>query len=237
MDAARKTTLGTFKILDSIYDTESTHALLTKEEYFSLLRRLELEEEKRRAAEAAAEDERSAGLKNLRAAQKNAEKEILRLQEALAAEKKATAEARSLNVNLRRICRERANGDRGLPKKEHSGYLVLASAERPIRFKTTRGTSEALVWESSIQTPHTVSLAEESVRTLLLDGLWIQLERIGIEDQYLAGFEAMMKDSNLKTSQKNILLQYRLKSNFRSGFWEVLITHTKPLGAVPADLR
>lgn len=39
--------------------------------------------------------------------------------------------------------------------------------------------------------------------------------------------------------QGNVALavQQRLKRNFRSGYWEAMIVHTKPLSVVPPDMR
>lgn len=35
----------------------------------------------------------------------------------------------------------------------------------------------------------------------------------------------------------NVMLERRLKANYRTGFWEMIFLHTKPLAAVPSDMR
>ncbi len=35
----------------------------------------------------------------------------------------------------------------------------------------------------------------------------------------------------------NVMLDWRLRANHRTGYWEVLFFHTKPLGIVPPDMR
>ena len=58
----------------------------------------------------------------------------------LAAEQQESALQRELNANLLRITKERANAERDLkPKKEHTGYVVLTSAEKESRYKDLYG--------------------------------------------------------------------------------------------------
>ena len=35
----------------------------------------------------------------------------------------------------------------------------------------------------------------------------------------------------------NIMLKPRLRANYKTGYWEVIFLHTKPLGLVPAEMR
>ena len=35
----------------------------------------------------------------------------------------------------------------------------------------------------------------------------------------------------------NIMLKPKFRVNFRSGYWEVICLHTKPLDVVPTDMR
>ena len=39
------------------------------------------------------------------------------------------------------------------------------------------------------------------------------------------------------TNITNVMLERRLKANYRTGFWEMIFLHTKPLAAVPSDMR
>ena len=35
----------------------------------------------------------------------------------------------------------------------------------------------------------------------------------------------------------NVMLNRHLRANFRSGYWEIVFLHTKPLGVIPKDMR
>lgn len=37
--------------------------------------------------------------------------------------------------------------------------------------------------------------------------------------------------------ERNVMLERRLKANYRTGYWEIIFLHTKPLGPVPADMK
>ena len=45
------------------------------------------------------------------------------------------------------------------------------------------------------------------------------------------------RTSKICTSKPNVMLERRLKANYRTGFWEMIFLHTKPLAAVPSDMR
>ena len=35
----------------------------------------------------------------------------------------------------------------------------------------------------------------------------------------------------------NVMLERKLRMNFRTGYWEIAFYHTKPLSCVPKDMR
>lgn len=37
--------------------------------------------------------------------------------------------------------------------------------------------------------------------------------------------------------EHNVMVDARLKANFRAGYWELIFKHTKPLGVIPKDMR
>ena len=59
--------------------------------------------------------------------------------------------------------------------------------------------------------------------------------------QVMAGeYEDMLAEKEWSAQQKremNIMLKRRLRANYKTGYWEVIFSHTKPLGVVPADMR
>lgn len=149
--------------------------------------------------------------------------------------------------NLLRIARERANADRKLkPKKEHTGYVVVSSMEKEHRYKDGNGRWHTVVlWETVLETPYTVDFCVEEVRHLIQelfqddeDGNW-PIEKIGITGDYPKGYANMIYDKDWREEYRNynVMLERRLKANYRTGFWEMIFLHTKPLAAVPSDMR
>ena len=72
------------------------------------------------------------------------------------------------------------------------------------------------------------------------DDVWL-IGKIGITGRYGGTYEEMIEDSSVDEEflKRNILLkgQQRLRANFRSGYWEVICLHTKPLDVVPRYMR
>jgi len=148
---------------------------------------------------------------------------------------------------LLRIARERANADRKLkPKKEHTGYVVVSSMEKEYRYKDgNRRWCAVMLWETVLETPYAVDFEVEEVKRLIQelfqddeDEKWL-IERIGINGNYPKGYEEMINDKEWRKDyvQYNVMLERRLKANYRTGFWEMIFLHTKPLAAVPSDMR
>ena len=165
----------------------------------------------------------------------------------LAAEQQESALQRELNANLLRITKERANAERDLkPKKEHIGYVVLTSAEKESRYKDSYGHPRTItLWETAMETPYTVDFEAEQVRGLIReltqedeDGNW-PICRIGITENYPGKYANMIqnKEWHEKYKEHNVMLERWLKANYRSGYWELVFLHTKPLAVVPPDMR
>lgn len=150
--------------------------------------------------------------------------------------------------NLLRIARERANADRKLrPKKTHTGYVVLTSSEKEYRYKTMRKENAvAGLWETALQSPYSVDFTEEQARALTEElvqpnenGETI-VGRIGIDTYYHGSYEDLLHDqrrSGRQAEDLNIMLKPKLRANYKTGYWEVIFLHTKPLGLVPAEMR
>ena len=138
------------------------------------------------------------------------------------------AKVKSLNSNLLRISKERANSDRGLkPKKEHDGFVVLSFSSRFERVYTSnRDIENVLVFKTIMQTPYSQEFNYDSVR----DRVWSD---IPFDCQYYA--------KPGKNNINNILLkyedvQYVYRWNLRlnnissdsMSYWEIELNHTKP---------
>ena len=115
-----------------------------------------------------------------------------------------------------------------------------------------------LLWETVIQSPYGVDLPEELVRKQVTEELTCEgatenslIHRIGIDDFYPGSYAAMMKNRNKRPwyeipeetdepeehKEENIMLLPHFRANFKTGYWEAVISHTRPLGVVPWDMR
>ena len=169
------------------------------------------------------------------------------MEQKLDAERSESDYQRRLNENLLRISRERANADRRLrPKKEHTGYVVVSSAEKEISYKDYYGKNKkAMLWETVLQSPYSVDFTEEQARHQMQElfrrvenGGWL-IGQIGISATYGKGYEELIREKEWKSdvSKRNVLLGRRLRANYRAGYWEMIFLHTKPLSSVPKNMR
>lgn len=258
----KKTALGYKPVAGGPRDTDCTHAILTLGEYAEqqreifnaqqAIKNIKFEAEQaaitaKRMSDQAIYDVQLEAQNRMDAAEQEAAEKIKKLKEALAAERQEGAHQRELNADLLRINRERANADRGLkPKKEHTGYVVLTSAEKEHRYKDAYGHfHQFTLWETAMETPYTVDLEAEQVRSLL-QGLFQEdedercpIQKIGITGNYPGKYANMIRDKEWheKYKEHNVMLERRLRANYRSGYWELIFQHTKPLSVVPPDMR
>lgn len=249
----KKTALGYKPVAGGSSDSECTHVILTLGEYAGQQREIfnaqQAAVNAKLAAGQAMHDVRLEAQDRIDAAEQEAAERIKKLEEELAAERRESALQRGLNVNLLQITRERANADRGLkPKKEHTGYIVLYSEEKDYPYRQDRKLCKARLWETTLQSPYPAELAEAMARRQLEEELlpeeskWLSA-KLGITGRYCDSYEKMRVEMKQEPEnpffQGNVALaaQQRLKRNFRSGYWEVKIVHTKPLSVVPPDMR
>lgn len=233
-------------------DPECTHVILTLKEYDKLLQEKARAEQEARntrydAEKAIDKAKRDASYTAQKAAEE-ARQTVAGMESALAAEKAESAHQRALNANLLRISRERANADRKLkPKKEHTGYVVVISEETDHQYKDgNRHVKRVLLWKTVIQSPYVVDFPEEQVREQILEELlrknedgYRLIDRLGINGIYNKGYGSMIEDKRwcAEPDKYNIMLKPKFRVNFRSGYWEVICLHTKPLDVVPKDMR
>lgn len=226
--------------------------VLTKEEYRQILREKQQAEQAKHSAEydagRAIKRAQEDALRRAQKAEEEARRPLEELERALAAEKGESAYQRGLNATLLRISRERANADRKLkPKKAHTGYVVISSAEKERRYRDGNGRWKTVVlWETVLQGPYSVDFIEEQARKQMLEELFREDEsgqwpivQIGITGAYDGGYAAMVEDKEWREvhQEYNVMVERRLRANFRAGFWEVVLVHTKGLGVVPGNMR
>lgn len=222
----------------------------TKQEYETLLNQCnrakrEKEETERAAAREISRVKQEAAHEADRAAQR-AQAQIDDLLQQVERKTAEIANQRALNANLLRISRERANADRGLrPKKVHTGYVVVTSSEKEIRYRGGRNKLlTAKVWETVLQSPYSVDFTESQARQLIEENLLTEknglLADVGITlICHGNGYETLTEVENWKEIKilHNALFSRQLRANYRVGYWEYIIQHTKPLGIVPIEMR
>ena len=207
--------------MDSLDDQECSHVIQTKQEYETLLdqrnrAKREKEETERAAAREISRVKQEAAHEADRAAQR-AQAQIDDLSQQVERKTAEIADQRALNANLLRISRERANADKLLTAK---------------------------VWETVLQSPYSVDFTESQARQLIEEDLLARknglLADVGIT-MICSGssYENLIETENWKEikAAHNTLFSRQLRANYRVGYWEYIIQHTKPLGIVPADMR
>ena len=234
-------------------DEECTHVVLTYDEYEKMVRgqaRAEAEAiEAQKKAAASIERVKQEARRRIAQEQEECRKALDDLNGELEIVQEESSYFSRLNENLLRIARERANADRNLkPKKEHTGYVVVSSTEKEYRYKVNRRDFETvMLWETVLQSPYSIDFTEEQAREQTKEltgnrdgkGTWL-IFRLGINARYNGEYEEMLENKGWSDQQKmelNIMLKMRLRANYKTGYWEVIFSHTKPLGVVPVDMR
>lgn len=234
-------------------DPECTHVILTLKEYDALLEKKQLAEQEGRRAK----DEASRTIEWIKRdaerqvyeAGVNAQQQVEAMEQELARARAEIEYQRGLNANLLRISKERANADRKLkPKKEHTGFVVVSTGEKECRYKDgNRHWCTALLRETVLQSPYSVDFTEAQARKQILEGLLQKDEngdclarKIGITAVYRkGGYAELVDDPDWQGiyEKRNVMVEIHLKANYRTGYWELIFKHTKPLGIIPKDMR
>lgn len=231
-------------------DGNTTHVLLESYEYRRLLDQIEMLKTDIRMKDLEIDGKLRAleeqSNRKIQALQQKAQQELdekdLELEEA----RQDAMYQKDLNETLMRINRERANSDRHLrPKREHSGYVVLRSGERDHSYRVEQKNVTVRLWETVLQTPYSIDFsadqAKEQTKELFSgsSGQWL-IGKIGICGRYPAGYAALASEEKEKFEKfrdANSVLQTWLQANYRSGYWEITLLHTKPLNVVPPEMR
>ena len=244
---AKKTPMG-YKVLpDNSSVREATHVVLTKEEHEQLLqekRSLEWNlQSQRNELTAQLQEVKDDAFQRVSAAEATAKQCAREMETKLARTQQIADYWEQLNEDLLRISKERANADRNLrPKKQHTGYVVLISAEKERRYEVPNKLKmeHAMLWETVIQTPFSVDFTEEQVRQQTgTEEALLLLQRIGITADHSADCAKNGMNEVLKGPGKtgNVILSRFLRANFRAGYWELTLLHNKSLGLVPKEMR
>lgn len=247
----KKTPFGYKEVQGGYSSSEWEYAIVSRKEYSNQETELRVaKSEKSEAEEKAKKDvdrANSEAKREINEAYKAADEQVEKIKQELAAANAEIEYQRGLNENLLRINRERANADRKLkPKKEHTGYVVCSSSERDYTYRLKGKNYKIILWETVMQSPYTIDFTEELARKQIIDELFKEDERgdffitkIGITAGYPGGYVAMIEDKEWAKEHKkyNVMVERKLRMNFRLGYWEIAFYHTKPLSCVPKDMR
>lgn len=243
----KKTIMG-YKTLDGGQsDPECTHVILSLKEYNDLLREISQAKQEVRNERSKADDDKKENERRLKLMAQEHEQTIEKWRAALEAERTESAHQKGLNEHLLRVARERANADRKLKrKKEHSGYVVMASSEKIYRYKNGRYLESVKLWETVIQSPYSIEFPAEQAKKLILEDFFPETGereavRLGIERWVDGDYEDFLSaaDKDEEFMKQNVALTgYRsFRANYRAGYWEMILVHTSPLEVVPKDMR
>ena len=130
-----------------------------------------------------------------------------------------------------------------------TGYVVMNMQEKKLQRKNSRGYYTITLWETVLQSPYSVDFTEEQARYQIHedlmqheDGKEWALSRIGIcekpDPKFCDPFEY-----NEIMENENVLVRYQLRANYqarrgeKTGFWDIILVHQKPIPQVPKDMR
>ena len=225
---------------------KATHVILSTEEYKSLQNQvIGLEYEIRnnmRTYEKEIEKERQNANVSIENIKKQAQEQINTFESDLNRFKDEIDRLNNLNLNLKRIMRERANAKRGLkPKKNHYGYMVLDSQQYNYIFRYwVQGRSNSKnfsCWKVRIQSPYNSSIPYDTIVKEIQNDL-LKVFGASLNIQSVTNVENQSYDNfkKLYDGNKNFIFRTSYKANIRSGFWEVEYL-VKSNITIPEDMR
>ena len=152
------------------------------------------------------------------------EQSVASIKEELAKLRDDLAHAESLNKNLKRICRERANQVQGLPKSS-DGYTVLISQEW--REKAQNG---QLIrgYKSVIQSPHDAGMDDETAKRQIFEDLVN-----GVLADLGCPYYEQVNGRPAEPIEELSMYRWVFTADYRVGLWTVSIYTSGPLKVPP----
>lgn len=231
MEKAYVGMMGGYAVLkDGDEKHTASHIVLTIDEYDTLIRdkkslKSQLEEEKEaHKNDVAAEQRRSKAVHD--EIVKKAYEAIEKANEQVKKAEKERDDALSLNVNLKRICKENANAKRGLkPKKQHSGFVVVRTQEARDRIPVKKGYQDLRVYKTTVETPYSVHLAISDVEPSAWEDGLKKLFGSAWENHDANDLASAIKEEN---SGINFIYRQDWQTG-KNDLWEIVCWHTKPI--------
>lgn len=240
MRHAVKTHLGSYRIIDG----EGSHIVMTREEFHEnvevsrMLRddirhlsresidlHRKLQDDLKTIESLKSELAVAEGtIKELSEQKDDLERSISSLKDELAKLKDDLAHAESLNINLKRICRERANQARGLSKNE-DGYTILYSREHCERSQCGKLIRS---FKSEISTPYDAGMDAATAKRQIFEDLVN-----GVLADLGCPYYEKVNGRPAEPIEEMSMYRWIYTADYRSGFWTVTIYTTGPLTVPP----
>lgn len=166
---------------------------------------------------------------------------ILNYQEDLENYNLKLEKANSLNSNLLRISRERANQERNLrPKKSHNGFVILNRQSIPYKFyfnsnSKNRKTNfiEFECFKTKIQTPFNSSINLDLIKDDIINSFKNIMNEFSIDIWYNYYSINNTSLSNLEeifySSKNNFIFKHCFITNYKSNLWQLEIYTKKDI--------
>ena len=209
---------------------EPTHKILTNDEYDELQRKIRSlknqhdNEKTAHSNDVAKEQQKSVADHN--AIVKQANEAIENANKRVQKAEKERDEALSLNVNLKRICKENANAKRGIkPKKQHSGFVIVRTQEARDRIPLKKGFEDRRVYKTTVETPYSIHLAIADVEPSAWDDGLSELFGSAWTDHNSNNLSGALNEENI---HKNFIYRQDWQTG-KNDLWEIVCWHTKPI--------
>lgn len=163
-------------------------------------------------------------IKELSEQKDDLERSISSLKDELAKLTDNLEHAESLNANLKRICRERANQARDLPKSS-DGYIVLVSQEwreKAQNGKLIRG------YKTTIQSPLDAGMDDETAKKQIFDDLID-----GVLADLGCHYYETVNGRPAEPIEELSMYRWVFTADYRVGLWTVSINTSGPLTVPP----
>lgn len=228
MERAVKTFTGYGKVK---INKPATHIVLTIEEFEKLSSEIQDAKNEIRKVQEISKNEVEEVKKNIDKIildeKENARKIVEAFQNDFNNAKSEIDRLNKLNSNLIRICKERANSKRKLiPKKTHSGYLILETKEHNniFRWNGAKLVTERLpCWKTTIQSPYDCSIPYEVINKNIYNDL-VNFIGSSLGLNYVYFDVSKLKKNELIevwNNNDNFIFKTSYKANNKSGFWEI----------------
>ena len=145
-----------------------------------------------------------------------------------------------------RQCKERSNQEKGqVPKKQHTGYSLVISNPRDYPYTFQGSRKKTILFDSIFQTPYPIDYSYEDAYELVDRDVVFGEDEDMLLDYMGADmfsekrrYEEVLEEHKFENiDDQNVFFNQNIRMNGRDGYWELTISHTKPLSSPPSIMR